>query len=288
MRIPQMGQSLKEFLSKTVIYIIIIVIAIGFMLPYGFALTSSLKTHAEIHLFPPRPLPSKPRWDNYPEVFRQVTFARFIWNSIVVVILAGVGQMTTSAMVGYGFARIRFPGRDFMFTLVLSTMMLPWVVTIIPTFLLYKGLNWLDTLKPLIVPSWFGGGAFNIFLLRQFFMTIPLVLDESAKLDGASRLKIFMTIIMPLSKPALATVGIFSFLGHWNSFFGPLIFLNSEEKFTVALGLRLFQRTASLGGKPVDLLLMAASIITTLPIVILFFFTQKTFVQGIVMTGIKG
>jgi ABC-type glycerol-3-phosphate transport system permease component len=285
---PRLGTAVSRAISRTILYAVIIVMAVGFMLPYAFALTSSLKTHAEIHLFPPRLFPARPYWDNYPEVFRQVTFARFIWNSIVVVVLGGFGQVITSAIVGFGFARIRFPGRDILFTMVLSTMILPWAVTIIPQFMLYKALKWLDTLNPLIVPNYLGGGAFFIFLFRQFFMTIPLVLDEAATLDGASRWGIFTKVVLPLSRPAFATVAIFSFLAHWNDFFGPLIYLNTESKFTVALGLRLFQRTASLGGRPVDQLLMAASIITTLPIVVLFFFAQKTFVQGIVMTGIKG
>ena len=288
MRMPALGMAVSRAISRTVLYLVIIAMAVSFMLPYAFALTSSLKTHAEIHLFPPRLLPARPYWDNYVEVFRQVTFARFIWNSVVVVVLGGVGQVITASMVGFGFARIRFPGRDLLFTMVLSTMILPWAVTIIPQFMLYKALKWLDTLNPLIVPDFFGGGAFFIFLFRQFFMTIPLALDEAATLDGASRLGIFTRVILPLSRPAFATVAIFSFLNHWNNFFGPLIYLNSEKKFTVALGLRLFQRTASLGGRPVDQLLMAASIITTFPIVVLFFFAQKTFVQGIVMTGIKG
>ena len=278
---------LHRFVSKALVYLIVVILAVGFMFPYVFALSSSLKTHAEIHLFPPRWLPSRPHWENYPEVFVQVPFARFIFNSVLVVVLAGVGQIASSAIVAYGFARIRFAGRDLMFALVLSTMMLPWVVTIIPTFIMFKYLGWLDTYKPLIVPGYFGT-AFFIFLFRQFFSTIPRALDESATIDGASRLKTFLSIILPLSKPALATVGIFSVMGKWNEFMQPLIFLNTEEKFTVALGLRLFQRTASLGGKPVDQLLMAASIITTAPTILLFFTMQKYFVQGIVMTGIKG
>ncbi|MBM3187398.1 MAG: carbohydrate ABC transporter permease [Chloroflexi bacterium] len=282
-----LGVTVRRYLATALLYTVIIVLAVGFMLPYVFALSSSLKTHAEIHLFPPRWLPSRFRWENYLEVFVQVPFGRFIRNTIVVVLLAGIGEIVSSAVVAYGFARIRFPGRDFMFILVLSTMMLPWVVTIIPTFIMFKYLRWLDTYKPLIVPGYFGVPYF-VFLLRQFFATIPRALDEAATIDGASRLRTFVTIILPLSKPALATVAIFAALGKWNEFMGPLIYLNTEEKFTVALGLRLFQRTASAGGKPVDQLLMAASIITTAPAILLFFTMQQYFVQGIVMTGIKG
>ena len=279
---------LRKYLTQALVYLVVTALSILFMLPFLFALSSSLKTATEIHAFPPKWIPQNPQWDNYIEVFRQVPFARFILNSLVIVVLAGIGQLASATAVAYGFARFRFPGRDFLFVLVLSTMILPWVVTIIPTFILFKYLGWLNSFKPLIVPAYFGGGPFFIFLLRQFFMTIPLDLDEAAIIDGASRLRILVNIILPLSTPALATVAIFSVLGSWNDFFGPLIFIDDEEKFTVALGLRLFQRTASAGGKPVDQLLMAASMITTLPIVVLFFVMQRYFVQGIVMSGLKG
>ena len=280
--------SLRKQFRMGLIYLVVTLFGIMFMMPFVFALSSSFKNYVEIHEYPPRWIPSTFHWDNYPEVFRQVAFAKFIKNSLVVVVLAGLGQLISATMVAYGFARFRFPGRETLFALVLSTMMLPWVVTIIPTFILFKWLDWLDSLKPLIVPAYFGGGAFFIFLLRQFFMTIPVDLDEAAIIDGASRATVLVQVILPLSTPALATVAIFSFLASWNDFFGPLIFLDRTENFTVTLLLRLFQQTASLGGEPVDQLLMAASIMTTLPVVILFFVMQRYFVQGIVMSGIKG
>jgi ABC-type glycerol-3-phosphate transport system permease component len=278
----------SRYAGRVLLYLTIAAFGVMFMLPFVFAVSSSFKTYVEIHEYPPRWIPSTFHWENYLEVFIQVPFARFILNSLIVVVLAGIGQLTSATAVAYGFARFRFPGRDWMFLLVLSTMMLPWVVTVIPTFILFRELDWLNSLKPLIIPAYFGGGAFFIFLLRQFFLTIPMDLDEAAIIDGASRLRILVNIILPLSVPALATVAIFSVLGSWNDFFGPLIYLDDESKFTVALGLRLFQQTASLGGKPVDQLLMAASVITTIPIVILFFVMQRYFVQGIVMSGIKG
>lgn len=287
-RVIEIGPVLRKTLSRILLYMVTLIFGFAFMLPFLFALSSSFKTHAEIHLFPPRPLPSVFQWHNYPEVFVQVPFARFIMNSLLVISLGGVGQVVSSAVVAYGFARFRFPGRDILFSIVLSTMMLPWVVTIIPKYIMFSHLGWLDTLYPLIVPLWFGGGAFNIFLFRQFFMTLPLALDEAARIDGATKFKIFWSIIMPLSMPAIATVAIFSFLNNWSAFFTPLIYLNSEKNFTVALGLRLFQRTASLGGRPVDQLLMAASIIAAAPPIIIFFLAQKYFVQGVVMTGMKG
>ena len=278
----------SRYAGKTLLYLLVASLGVMFMLPFVFAVSSSFKTYVEIHEYPPRWIPSTFHWENYLEVFIQVPFARFIMNSLIVVTLAGIGQLASATAVAYGFARFRFPGRDVLFLLVLSTMMLPWVVTIIPTFILFRELDWLNSLKPLIIPAYFGGGAFFIFLLRQFFLTIPMDLDEAAIIDGASRLRILVNIILPLSVPVLATVAIFSVLGSWNDFFGPLIYIDDESRFTVALGLRLFQQTASLGGKPVDQLLMAASVVTTLPIVILFFVMQRYFVQGIVMSGIKG
>ncbi|NJN83396.1 MAG: carbohydrate ABC transporter permease [Caldilineaceae bacterium] len=172
--------------------------------------------------------------------------------------------------------------------IVLGTMMLPWQVTIVPTFLLFRYFGWINTFLPLIVPSYFGGGAFFIFLLRQFFMTIPRDLDEAAKLDGASSVRIFWNIILPLSKAALATVAIFSFIGHWNEFIGPLIFLNSPDKFTLSIGLRYFTANPFESDEPREAILMAASIIVALPTLLLFFMAQKYFVRGIVTTGLKG
>ncbi len=198
------------------------------------------------------------------------------------------GQILSAAAVAFGFTRFRFPAREPLFFLVLSTMMLPWQVTIVPQFLLFRYLGWLNTFLPLIVPSFFGGGAFFIFLLRQFFMTIPRDLDEAAKLDGASSVRIFWSIILALSGPAIATVAIFSFLQHWNEFIGPLIFLNTEDKYTLSIGLRYFMANPFESDEPREAILMAASLIVALPPLILFFVAQKYFVRGIVTTGLKG
>ena len=209
-------------------------------------------------------------------------------NSVLVTAITGAGQIFSASLVAYGFARFRFPGRDILFLVMLSTLMLPPQVTIIPTFLLFKFLGWLDQLRSLYIPPWFGGGAFAIFLFRQFFLTIPKEFDEAAKIDGANSLWIFFRILMPLSVPVLVTMGIFSFLGSWNDFFGPLIFLNTTERFTLALGLTYFQRVVSIGGKPTEHLMMAASMIMTLPCLLVFLLLQKYWIQGIVMSGIKG
>jgi multiple sugar transport system permease protein len=278
----------NRLLSQTLLYTVAILTALAFSLPFFWTLSSSLKTAAEIREIPPTFWPAEMRWTNYADVFRLAPFARFIWNTVVVTAFAMIGQIISAAAVAFGFTRFRFPGRDFLFFIVLSTMMLPWQVTIVPQFLLFRYLDWINTFWPLIVPSFFGGGAFFIFLLRQFFMTIPRDLDEAAKLDGASSVRIFWSIILPLSGPAIATVAIFSFLQHWNEFIGPLIFLNTEDKFTLSIGLRYFMVNPFENDEPREAILMAASIIVALPSLILFFVAQKYFVRGIVTTGLKG
>jgi len=277
-----------ELLGRVLLYLLAIITALLFSIPFFWTVISSLKSAAEIRVFPPTFFPNDIRWQNYHDVFRLAPFGLFIWNTVYVTALAMIGQILSAAAVAYGFSRFRFPGREPLFFLVLSTMMLPWQVTIVPTFLLFRYMGWINTFWPLIIPSYFGGGAFYIFLLRQFFMTIPRDLDEAAKLDGASSVRIFWNLILPLSGPALATVAIFSFLQHWNEFIGPLIFLNSSEKFTVSIGLRYFTATPFESDEPREAILMAASLIVALPSLILFFAAQKYFVQGIVTTGLKG
>ena len=270
------------------LYLALCVPAALFGLPFLWALLTSLKTPAEIFIFPPKWIPARLQWGNYIEIWRQAPFATFLWNSCQVTFLSMMGQLLSASLVAYGFARFRFPGRDALFLVVLSTMMLPSQITIIPTFLLYKWLGWLDTFKPLIVPAYFGGGAFAVFLFRQFFLTIPKEFDEAARMDGANSLSIFFRILVPLAVPVFTTMGIFSFLWNWNAIFYPLIFLNTTEKFTLALGLRYFQRTVTAGGKATEHLLMAAAMVMTMPCVALFLVMQRYFVRGIVMSGIKG
>jgi multiple sugar transport system permease protein len=187
-------------------------------------------------------------------------------------------------MVAFGFARLRAPGRDQLFAILLATMMLPGVVTLIPTFVLMKMLGWLDSNKPLIIPAYFGGGAFYIFLLRQFFTTIPKELFESGYIDGATNYRLYWQVMLPLSKPALSTVAIFAFMGHWNDFMGPLLYLRSPLKFTLSLGLAKYRTNTETRVQE----LMAMSLLMTLPVLIVFFFFQQYFIQGVVMSGIKG
>lgn len=269
-------------------YIPAVLLAALFMGPFLWTVGSAFKHPTEIYVFPPILWPEQMQWQNWAEVWRQVPFAQYVRNSVFVTGMAVMGQILSTTLVAFGFARYRFPGRDFLFMVVLSTMILPFEVLLIPQFLLFRELQWLDTYKPLIVPFFFGAGPFFIFLMRQFFLTIPLDLDESARLDGARSWRILWSIILPLSRPGLGTVGIFSFLTHWDSFLGPLIYLNTMEKFTLPLGLRFFQLVADAGGAPREHLLMAASLTVSIPGILLFTLAQKYFVQGIVLSGIKG
>jgi ABC-type glycerol-3-phosphate transport system permease component len=269
-------------------YAALLLLTLLFMGPFAFAFTTSFKSPSEIFLFPPRLVPEHWLWHNYVEAWTKAPFTLFFTNTAIITLLAMVGQIVSSCMVAYGFARFRFPGRDALFILVIGTLILPTEVTIIPTFLLFKAIGWLNTWFPLIVPSYFGGGAFAIFLFRQFFMTLPRDLDEAAEIDGASSLRVLWNVILPLSRPAIATLAIFSFLGHWNDFFGPRIYLNTTDKFTISLGLRFYQQAATAGGPAEEHLLMAAAFTATLPIVVVFFIFQRQFVQGIVLSGIKG
>jgi multiple sugar transport system permease protein len=277
---PRLPQRLASLVS-------LVALSALFAFPFFWMVSSSFKDVAEIQAFPPPLLPSELRWENYRRVFQIVPFAQFAVNTLIVAVLATAGQVISGAAVAYGFARFRFTGRDTAFLFCLSSLMLPWEVTIVPQFIMFRELGWLDTLVPLIVPYWFGGSAFYIFLLRQFFMTIPLELDEAAKIDGASYARIFWAILLPLSRPALITVAIFSFLAHWNEFITPLIYLNSPENFVLSLGVRHFQ-TAPSSDPARDHLLMAAAVMITIPPILVFFALQRYFVKGVVMSGLKG
>jgi len=260
------------------------------MFPWFYTLMTSLMSADELYLFPPKWVPSVFQWHNYLHVFEEVPFARWFLNSATVAALATVGALGSATLVAYSFARFRWHGRDLVFGITLATMMLPAEVTLIPTYLLFKGLGWLNTIRPLWVPAWFGGGAFNIFLLRQFIMSLPRDFDEAATIDGANPLRILLSVLLPLMKPALATVGVLSLIGTWNDFMGPLIYLSTPRKFTVALGLRYFQVTpgSASAGMPTQHYLMACCVLSASPILLLFFAAQKYFVQGIVMSGLKG
>ena len=265
-------------------YLVLIALSCVFLIPFFWMLSTSLTEASKIIVKDRSWIPHPAVWKNYADALTVLPFHLFLKNTLIITFACIVGQVLSASLVAFGFSRMRFPGRDGLFILVLSTMMLPAQVTQIPTFILFTHLQWIDTLKPLIVPAFFGGGAFFIFLLRQFFMTLPSELEDAAKMDGCSPLGIYWNVAIPLSKPALATVAVFSFMAHWNDFMGPLIYIQSMENKTLALGLASFK---SLHGTEYHLM-MAASIAVLMPVLMIFFSAQKYFVKGIVMSGIKG
>lgn len=269
-------------------YALLSVLGALFMFPWFWTLTGSLKTASEVYLFPPPFLPRSANTANYPEVFARVPFGHWFLNSVRVVTLATLGNVLSATLVAYSFARFRWRGRDALFAITLATMMLPAEVTLIPQYLLYKQLGWLNTIRPLWVPAWLGGGAFSIFLLRQFIMGLPREFDEAATIDGANPFRILVQVLIPLMKPVLATIAVITFIGGWDDFMGPLIYLASPDQFTLAVGLRYFNVAEGQPGVPTLHLLMAACVMSTSPIVLLFFLAQRYFVQGIVMSGLKG
>ncbi|WP_127595361.1 carbohydrate ABC transporter permease [Paenibacillus lautus] len=278
-------QSIKgsRKMDRIVVYVLLIVLSVLFLLPFVWLLSTSLKPEAEAITYPPSILPKQFDWKNYGEVFDLVPFLKFYENTIIVTLLSVLGTILSSALVAYGFARINGKGRNFWFVMLLATMMLPSQVTMIPVYLIFARLGWINTFLPLIVPSFFGS-AYFIFMLRQFFRTIPKELDEAAIIDGCGSFRIFWNIMLPLSVPSLITVGILSFMGSWNDFFGPLIYLNDTAKFTLSLGIQTFKGQNTMLWGP----MMAASTMVILPLIALFFFAQKYFVQGIATSGLKG
>ncbi|MCX6046778.1 MAG: carbohydrate ABC transporter permease [Chloroflexi bacterium] len=271
-------------LKQAFIYLVILAGSAVMLFPLLWLLSSSFKDQAKIFIFPPQWIPQPWRFDNYTLVFDRIPFVRFYANTILVTGLAMVGQIAAASLVAFGFARLRFPGRDLLFLVLLSTIMIPYQVTLIPTFVLFRILGWLDTYAPLILPYWLGGGAFYVFMLRQFYMRLPVDLDDAARIDGASTFGIYWRIILPQARPALGVMAVLTFLGHWNDFFNPLIYLNTTEKYTLALGINLFRSFQTTQWN----LLMAASVMVTLPCILLYAFAQRYFIQGIVFTGLKG
>ncbi len=268
--------------SHLLIHVILIAGGVVLMLPLAWMLSTALKDLGSVMIIPPQWIPDVAHWENFIEVFQTTPFARYVLNTFIVTILSVIGKVLSCSLVAYSFARMRWRGRNILFLIMLATMMLPSQVTLIPQFVMFRYLGWIDTYIPLILPHWLGG-PFLTFLLRQYFMTIPRELDDAARIDGASYLGIFWRIILPMSKPALAAVAIFTFNASWNDFLGPLIYLHTPDKYTLAMGLRAFQDQYVTQWN----LLMAASLMAIIPVVVIFFFAQKYFIQGIVFTGIK-
>ncbi len=271
-----------------VLYLLAILLSLIFIFPFFWTVSSSLKTVQEINTFPPTWLPEAAQWGNYARVLEMVPFLRWTYNSMFVVVLSTLGTVLSASLVAYSFARFRYRGREVIFLITLGTMMLPAQVTLIPQFVLFHYLDWINTFYPLWVPFWFGGGAFAIFLIRQFIMSLPKELDEAALIDGASYFRIFWQILAPLCKPVMATIAVISFIASWNDFVNPLIYLQIKEKFTLAVGLNYFKNQPEMGGEPTEHLLMAASVMIIAPVIVLFFFLQRYFVRGIVLSGFKG
>ena len=274
--------------GSVVLYVLAIGLSVVFMFPFFWTVSSSLKKASEMFVFPPLVFPEVPQWDNYARVLEKVPYVPWFLNTLVVVVLTTAGAVLSSALVGYSFARFSYRGRDLLFLITLSTMTLPAQVTLIPKFLLFHKMGWIDTIRPLWVPSWFGGGAFYIFLMRQFIMSLPREMDEAALIDGAGRVRIFSHILLPLCKPALATAAIISFMASWGDFLGPVIYLNTREKFTLAVGLHYFRTVPVVSAEPLHHILMAACVLTTTPPLLVFFAFQRYFVHGVVLSGIKG
>ena len=263
-------------------YFGLLVCTVIFIVPFLWMLRTSLMEYAQIQFFPLVWIPSPIEFGNFAEALSRMDFMRLLRNTLFITFCTIIGQGLSCSIVAFGFSRLKFPGRDILFGLLISTMMLPAMVTEIPRFILFRHFNWINTFYPLIVPSFFAA-PFFVFLLRQFFMTLPMSLDEAARIDGASTWRIYWQIILPLSKPILATVVIFSFIWTWNDFWGPLVYLRSEEMKTLQLGLQVFQGVNQTEYN----LLMAASLVVLLPVLIIYVFCQRYFTEGIVMSGMK-
>ena len=277
------AKRVRGWIRSVFIHAALIPTAAIFLIPFLWMLSTSLKPDQQLYAYPPTWIPNPFNWANYPNSVTYIPFFLYLRNTVTIAVLSTVGVLISCSMVAYSLSRIPWPGRQALFVLTVATLMLPDTVTLIPLFLVFKNLGWVGDFRPLIIPSFFGQ-ALYIFLLRQFFMTIPMELSEAARIDGASEVRIYRSIILPLVKPALATVAIFEFIAKWRDYLRPLIYLNDQDLYVLSLG--LYQYSSQYGREWG--LLMAASVLITLPIILLFFFTQKTFVQGITLTGIKG
>ncbi|EFU42413.1 binding-protein-dependent transport systems inner membrane component [Paenibacillus vortex V453] len=269
---------------KILPHLLLIIVGLLFLAPFAWLLLTTFKTEDEIFVIPIQWIPKEWIWDNYVNAVSMIPFIKYTWNTVVIALMSVAGVVLLSPLVAYGFSRIQFKGRNLLFILMLSTLMLPMQVTMIPLYVVFNKVNLLNSNWPLVLSAWFGTGmAYNVFLIRQFFNGIPMELTESAKIDGASEFRIYAQIVMPLAKPALLTIGLFTFLAAWGDFQGALIYLNDQETWTLSIGLKQFIRENGVAWGP----LMAAATLFTIPIIILYFFVQKKFIEGITITGLK-
>ncbi len=279
----RLREKLISHVSVGLIYMALLLGAILIFFPFAWTISTSLKTEQQTLEYPPTWIPDPVQIENYPDALTARPFGRYYLNTTIITVFSVVGQVLSSAVVAYGFARFHFPGRNVLFLIVLSTLMIPFHMLIIPRFILFKYLGWLDTFLPLIIPNFFGG-AFSIFLLRQYFLTIPLDLDEAAKMDGANSFQRFTRIILPLARPALGAVAVFEFMSSWNDFLGPLIYLSSDRNYTVSIGLAAFRNDYFTAWH----LYMAAAAVAMLAPLVVFFIAQRYFISGIALTGSGG
>ena len=285
---------LDRLAQSAATYALLLFGAVLISIPFYWLIRTSLMNEGDHFIWPPIVWPARPIWSNYVDIFqvKGIPLTLFFRNSVLLVIGATLGELVSTSLAAFAFARLRWYGRNLMFALLIATMFLPSQVTIIPLFLLWRDLGWLNTLWPMIVPSWLGH-ALYIFLVRQFVLTIPNELDDAARIDGAGTFRIYWNIIVPLSAPALATIAIFSFQGKWNQFFEPLIYINKIDVLPIAVGVRMFRSALTVGGGGNAGViswshLLAATVVMVLPIIVVFFLAQRAFIQGIVVSGVKG
>jgi len=282
-RRPDFRRRWSRLPARILILVILLVLTACFVLPFYWLLITSVKPMDELFVFPPIWVPHHFAWDNFSNALGFFPFWQYLFNTVEICVGTVAGTLISNSLIAYGLSRIDWPGRNLVFILLLSTLLLPSQVTLIPLFIMFAHIGWVDTYLPLVVPAFFGN-AFFMFLLRQFFLSIPAELGDAVRVDGGSEWTIFTRIILPLSIPALATVALFAFINSWNDFLGPLVYLQTESKYTLAIGLSTF--LGQYGSQ--WSWLMAASALVFIPIVVLFFFTQRTFIQGITLTGSKG
>ncbi len=282
-RVPRRSRTWKQIVRLILTYIFLSAGSVLFLVPLIWTISTSLKPLDQIFVYPIKWIPEPFVWQNYPDVFRRVPFLRYTINTVVITFFGVIGSLFGSSLAAYSFARLRYPGKRWLFLIMMSTLMVPGWATLIPSFIMFKSFRWLDTYLPILVPAFFAT-PFNTFLLRQFFLTIPPELEDAGRIDGASTLRIFLSIILPLARPALTTIAVFAFFYYWNEFIGPLIYLQSQSKFPISLGISSFvsEQTNNYA------LMMAAATMALIPPLVLFFAAQRIFIQGVVVTGVKG
>ncbi|MGN8771809.1 carbohydrate ABC transporter permease [Paenibacillus barengoltzii] len=274
-----------KWVNQTIIYVIVTFLAAVILVPFFWMVSTALQADGDIFAWPPQWIPDPPQWHNFVEAWTAMPFNRYLFNTIFIVVLGIVAELISATIVAYGFARFRFPGSGLIFLVLLATMMLPFHVTLIPTFLIWQKFGLVGQFDPLVLRAWTAWGPFYIFLLRQFFMTLPRELDDAAEMDGSNFFQTFVYIMLPQVKPALLAVAIFAFRGYWNDFLGPLIYLSDMKMYTLNVGMYFFM--GGVNEAPQWNYLMAMSTLVALPVILLFFMAQRYFIEGITFTGMK-